>query len=108
MVHVFIVPIEEDLQHEVELGQGGVTADQDVTPDERPDVAQDDAQLIDVWMGLLLLHAQSGRRHALGFKGAPRSFAVSLYIFTAFCVDDFILRYHLRAMDLNLVERWLR
>jgi hypothetical protein len=59
MVEVFVAPREKDLDHAVELGQGGVAADQKSSPDERADAAQNDAQLIDVWVGSLLLHAQS-------------------------------------------------
>ena len=33
----------DDLEYGVQLGQGGVTSDQESTPDERTDVAQDDA-----------------------------------------------------------------
>ena len=69
--------VETELEHEVELGQGGVTSDKESTPDERTDASQDDAQLIDVWMGLLLFHAQSVRRHTPCFKGSPRYLAVS-------------------------------
>src|SRR5215510_1032193 len=39
--------------------------------------SQDDTQLIDVWMGLLLFHAQSVRRHTPCFKGSLRHLAVS-------------------------------
>jgi hypothetical protein len=59
MVEVCVAPREEDLEHQVELGQGGIAADQEATPDERADAAQDDAQLIDVRMDLVLVHAQS-------------------------------------------------
>ena len=64
MVEVFVAPLETELEHEVELGQRGVTSDQESTPDERTDASQDDTQLIDVWMGLLLFHAQSVRQEA--------------------------------------------
>jgi hypothetical protein len=59
MVEVCVTRREEDLEHQVELGQGGIAADQEATPDERADAAQDDAQLIDVRMDLVLVHAQS-------------------------------------------------
>jgi hypothetical protein len=47
MMEVFVTPREEDLEHEVEVGQGGITSDQESTPDERTDAAQDNAQLVD-------------------------------------------------------------
>jgi len=56
MVEVFVAPLETELEHEVQLGQRGVTSDKESTPDEWTDAAQDDAQLIDVWMGWLLFH----------------------------------------------------
>src|SRR6516162_1661008 len=40
-------------------------------------LSRDTTQLIDVWMGLLLFHAQSVRRHTPCFKGSPRYLAVS-------------------------------
>src|SRR5215510_6428858 len=77
MVEVFVTPRETELEHEVQLGQRGVTSDKESTPDEWTDASQDDTQLIDVWMGLLLCHAQSVRRHTPCFKGSPRYLAVS-------------------------------
>src|SRR5262245_47806069 len=77
MVEVFVTPLETELEHEVQLGQGGVTSDKESTPDKGTDASQDDTQLIDVWMGLLLFHAQSVRRHTPCFKGSPRYLAVS-------------------------------
>ena len=59
MVEVFVTPRETELEHEVQLGQRGVTSDQEATPDKWTDASQDDTQLTDVWMGLLLFHAQS-------------------------------------------------
>lgn len=50
MVQVFVAPIKENLDHEVELGQGGVASHQEPSPDERADISQDDTQLIDVWV----------------------------------------------------------
>ena len=50
MVQVFIAPIKENLDHEVELGQRGITSHQEPAPDERADASQDDTQLIDVGM----------------------------------------------------------
>jgi hypothetical protein len=76
-MQVFIAPIEEDLEHEVELSQGGIASDKESTPDERTDTSQNDAQLIDVWVGLLLFHEQSVRRSAYCFKGSPRNLALS-------------------------------
>jgi hypothetical protein len=58
-MQVFVAPREEALEHEVEVGQSGVTSDQESTPDERTDASQDDAQLIDVRVCLVLVHAQS-------------------------------------------------
>src|SRR5262249_28896535 len=43
MVKVFIAPREEDLQHAMEMCEGRITVDQQPAPDERTDVAQDDA-----------------------------------------------------------------
>ena len=43
MVEVFITPREEDLEYAMEVRQGGIAADEQSTPDERADVAQDDA-----------------------------------------------------------------
>ena len=77
-VQVFVAPIEDDLEYEVELGQGGVTSDQESTPDERTDASQDDAQLIDVRVCLVLFHAQSVGRKAHCCKGSPRNLALSL------------------------------
>ena len=48
MVEVFVAPRETELEHEVQLGQRGVTSDKESTPEEWTDAAQDDAQLIDV------------------------------------------------------------
>ena len=77
MVKVFIAPREEDLQHAMEMCEGRITVDQQPAPDERTDVAQDDAQLINGWAGLLLLHAQSVRCYPLDCKGSPRNLALS-------------------------------
>src|SRR2546427_10172048 len=82
-MQVFVAPIEDDLEYEVELGQGGVTSDQESTPDERTDAPQDDAQLIDVRVCLVLFHAQSVGRKAHWCKGSPRNLALSLYAGTA-------------------------
>jgi hypothetical protein len=54
------------------VGQGGLTADQQSAPDERTDVAQDDAELIDHRRWLSRLHGQSVRRSPLHCKDAPR------------------------------------
>ena len=43
MMEVFVAPIEEDLEHEVELGQRGVAAHKESTPNERADASQADA-----------------------------------------------------------------
>jgi len=59
MVEVFVAPIETDLEHEVELSEGGVASNQESSPDERTDASQNDAQLVDVWVGSLLFHEQS-------------------------------------------------
>src|SRR4029434_6750876 len=77
MVEVFVTPLETELEHEVQLGQRGVTSDKESTPDKWTDASQDNTQLIDVWIGLLLFHAQSVRRHTPCFKGSPRYLAVS-------------------------------
>ncbi len=53
-MQVFIAPIEDDLEREVELSQSRVASDKDPTPDERADVSEDDAQLIDFRAGSLL------------------------------------------------------
>src|SRR5437867_317497 len=76
-MQVFVAPIEDDLEYEVELGQGGVTSDQESTPDERTDAPQADAQLIDVRVCLVLFHAQSVGRKAHCCKGSPRNLALS-------------------------------
>ena len=47
------------------------------SPDERTDASQDNAQLIDVWVGSLLFHEQSVRRDPCCFKGSPRYLALS-------------------------------
>jgi hypothetical protein len=47
-MQVVVAPSAEDLEHEVEWSQGGVTSDQEATPDERTDASQDHAQLRDV------------------------------------------------------------
>ena len=59
MMEVFIAPIEDDLEHEVELGQRGVAPHQESAPDKGADVSQDDTQLIDVGMRLVWFHEQS-------------------------------------------------
>jgi hypothetical protein len=51
MVEVFIAPREEDLQHAMEVCQGRSAVDQQPAPDERTAVAQDAAQLRNVWGG---------------------------------------------------------
>jgi hypothetical protein len=58
-MEMFITPVEENLQHEVKLGQGGVAAHHESAPDERTDASQDDAQLVDVGVGSLRFHEQS-------------------------------------------------
>ncbi len=59
VVKVFVAPIKEDLEHEVELGQRGVAPHQESAPDEGADASQDDTQLIDVGMRLVWFHEQS-------------------------------------------------
>ena len=77
MMEVFIAPIEDDLEHEVELGQRGVAAHKESTPNERANASQDDAQLIDVGGWLVWFHEQSVRRNPFCFKESPRNLAVS-------------------------------
>lgn len=48
VVKVLITPLKEDLNDIMELGQRGVVAHQDSPPDERTNVSQDDAELINV------------------------------------------------------------
>jgi hypothetical protein len=77
VMQVLVAPVEEDLEHEMELCQRGVASDQEPTPDERTDASQDDAQLVDVQVYLVLVHAQSVRRNPCCFKGSPRNLALS-------------------------------
>jgi hypothetical protein len=77
MMEVFVAPLETDLEHEMELSQSRVALDKKSSPDERTDASQDDAQLIDVWVGSLLFHEQSVRRDPCCFKGSPRYLALS-------------------------------
>jgi hypothetical protein len=77
VMQVFVAPREEELEHPMELCQGGVAADQESSPDERADAAQDDAQLIDVRVCSGLVHGQSVQRSVCRFKGSPRYLAVS-------------------------------
>ena len=46
-MEVFTTPIKDELKDVMELGQGGVTADQEVPLDERTDAPHDDTKLID-------------------------------------------------------------
>ncbi len=78
-VQVCIAPVESDLEHCVELCQGGIAADEESAPDERTDLAQDDAQLIDAGWFNGLMHAQSVPSRALRFKMSPRYLAVSMW-----------------------------
>jgi hypothetical protein len=74
---VFVAPIEEELEYQVEVRQGSIASDKKSSPDERADASQDDAQLIDVRVCSVLVHAQSVRCNAYCFKGSPRSLALS-------------------------------
>ena len=76
-MQVLVAPVEDDLQHGVELGQGRVASDQESTPDERADASQDDTQLIDIRVYSVLVHKQSVRRNPLCFKGSPQNLALS-------------------------------
>ncbi len=77
-VEMFVAPLEAGLNYPVELSPGGVASDQEPPPDERTDVPQDDAQLINIWVGPLRFHEQRVRCNPRCFKGAPRNLAVSL------------------------------
>jgi hypothetical protein len=75
MMEVFVTPSDEDLEHEVEVGQRGVAAHKEATPNEGADASQDDAQLIDVGVWLVVFHEQSVRRNPFYFKGFPPEFS---------------------------------
>ena len=86
MAQVLVAPVEDDLEHVVELCQGRVASDQESTPDERADASQDDTQLIDVWVCSVLVHEQSVRRNPLCCKRSPRYLAVP-YKFKIACSE---------------------
>src|SRR6266446_9700000 len=50
---MFVAPLEDDLNHAVELSQRRVASDQKATPDEWTNASQDDTQLIDVGVCLV-------------------------------------------------------
>src|SRR5262249_20377805 len=47
VMEVFITPREEDLEHAMEVRQGGVAGDHEARPDRWTDAAQDETRLID-------------------------------------------------------------
>jgi hypothetical protein len=59
VMQVLVAPVEEDLEHVMEVCQRRVASDKESTPDERADAAQDNAQLIDVQNCSVVIHAQS-------------------------------------------------
>jgi hypothetical protein len=77
MVEVFIAPRKENLEHVVEVRQSRVAVDQKAPPDERTNVSEDDAQLVDHWGWLVVFHGQSVRCHPFDCKGSPRNLALS-------------------------------
>jgi hypothetical protein len=52
-MQMFVAPLEDDLNHAVELSQSRVALDQKATPDEWTNASQDDTQLIDVGVCLV-------------------------------------------------------
>ena len=77
VVQVFVAPVEDDLEHVVEVRQGGVTAHEETAPDERTDLAQDDTQLIDVWAVSGAGSWAERTRSTISLKGSPRNLALS-------------------------------
>lgn len=59
VMQVLIAPREENLEHEMEVCQGGVAGDQEAPPDERTDAAQDNTQLVDHRGAWVRLHGCS-------------------------------------------------
>jgi hypothetical protein len=47
-MEMFATPIKEELKDVMELGKGGVMANQEASPNERTDASHDDTKLIDV------------------------------------------------------------
>jgi hypothetical protein len=58
-VEMLIAPGEDDLERRMEGGQGHITADEEVTPDQRADPLHDHPELIDLRWGKFMFH---GRR----------------------------------------------
>jgi hypothetical protein len=46
-MQMFTAPIKDELEDGMQLGEGGVTADEEAPPDEGTDVPQDDTEPID-------------------------------------------------------------
>jgi hypothetical protein len=70
-VEMLATPVKHDLEDRMQVRQGGVAADEESAPDERTDLAQDDAELIDAERFNGLIHTQSVPRRALRFKVSP-------------------------------------
>ncbi len=77
-VEMLATPVKHDLEDRMQVCQGGVAADEESAPDERTDLAQDDAELIDAGRFDGLIHTQSVPRRALRFKVSPRNLALSI------------------------------
>jgi hypothetical protein len=85
-------PVKDDLEDGMEVGQSGVAADEESTPDERTDLAQDDTQLIDTGWFRWLTHRVSVAQSAVSLKASPRNLALSVVrgsstvsVYAAFC-----------------------
>ena len=70
-VQMFIAPVESDLQHRVEVGQGRVTTHEQTAPDQRTDLSQDDTQLIDSRRFCWLAHRMSVAQCVGSLKVSP-------------------------------------
>ena len=77
VVQMFVAPIKEELEHEVELGQRGVAPHQEAAPDEGADASQDDTQLIDGRRFYWLAHRVSVAQCVVSLKASPRNLALS-------------------------------
>ena len=78
-MQMLIAPGKHDLQNGVELCEGGRTTDQEVTPDERTNAAQDDTQLVNVQRCGRGCHELRIAPRRVPLKGFPRYVTLSLY-----------------------------
>jgi len=77
-VEMLAAPVKDDLEHGMEVRQGGVAAEEKSAPDERTDLVQDDTQLIDTRQFRWLAHRLSVAQCAVSLKVSPRNLALSV------------------------------